>query len=401
MVDLALSPDQQAVVDEAREIARRCLAPRATEHDRTGAFPAENISDLHAAGLLGLLVPEEYGGRGADLTTWALVVAELAEACGSTGLIFAMHSGAVRLVAAGAAGSPFAERVLREVVTEGKLLAWGFSEPGTGAQLLAPQLTAFPDGDQLHLSGTKAFCTAAGHADYYLVNADSGEQDFLTGQTMALVPADTVGLSVKEVWDALGMRANCANTLLLDCRIPVGNAIGGPGGGLLLLSQALPALFLGLSAASLGVARAARAFADAHVLRRTLANTGQPLAAFQGVRLHTADMAVSVKVAHLMLLHAAWVVDTDPAQAIPALNMAKYVANRAALDVADTAMLVTGGRGYLRSNPLERHYRDARAGAVMGSNLDVLRDLIGKTALGLDPFSDTVPERDPAQEPAS
>lgn len=250
MVDLALSSDQQDIVDEARAVARRCLATRAAEHDRDASFPTQSIADLHDAGLLGLLVPTEYGGTGADLTAWGLAVAELAEACGSTALIFAMHSGAARLLAADAPTNPVAERVLKEITTEGRLLSWAFSEPGTGGNILNPQLRATPDGDEVHLRGTKAFCTGAGHADYYLINAHSGETEFRRSQTMALVPAAQDGLAVKETWDAMGMRANSANTLLLDCRIPATHCVGGPGGGMPRLTHALPALILGLASAS-------------------------------------------------------------------------------------------------------------------------------------------------------
>ncbi|MFC0598278.1 acyl-CoA dehydrogenase family protein [Streptomyces palmae] len=390
MVDLALSSDQQDIIDQARAVARRCLAPRAAEHDRSGTFPRQNITDLHEAGLLGLLVPTEYGGTGADLTAWSLAVAELAEACGSTALVFAMHSGAARLLAADAADNPLAARVLKEITADGALLSWGFSEPGTGGNILIPQLRAAVDGEEVHLAGTKAFCTGAGHADYYVINAHSGEEDFRRSQTMAVVPAGVEGLAVKETWDAMGMRANSANTLLLDCRVPFDHCVGGPGGGMPRLTHALPALILGLAAASLGIARAAQSFANDHVMRRKLAPTGQPLAAFQGVRLHIADMATAIHTARLTLLHGAWTAENDPLEVLGALNTTKYVCNKAAINVADTAMQVTGGHGFLRANPLERHYRDARAGAVMGSNLDALRDMIGKAALGLDPRSDTV-----------
>ncbi|MFC5288435.1 acyl-CoA dehydrogenase family protein [Actinokineospora guangxiensis] len=392
MVDLSLSPAQQDLVDQAAAVARRALAERATEHDRTARFPAENIADLHAAGLLDLLVPEDLGGGGADLLTWSLVVAELAQACGSTALIFAMHSGATHLLSgAAAAGDAMATRVLGEVTAHGKLLAWGFSEPGTGGNILTPQLRATVSDGHVRLAGTKAFCTAAGHADYYLINAHSGEEEFRRSQTMTLVPAGADGLTVKETWDALGMRANCANTLLLDSALPAEHAVGGHGGGMPLLASALPALVLGLAAASLGVGKAAYEFATGHVLRRTLAPTGQSLAAFQGVRLHVADMAVTLHTARLALLHAAWTASRDALEALPMMNIAKYACNKAAVTVADTAMQVTGGHGYLRANPLERHYRDARAGAVMGANLDALRDMIGKAALGIDPRSDLVP----------
>lgn len=383
MVDFSLTTEQQDLIDQARAVARRCLAPRAAEHDRTGQFPADNFTDLAGAGLLGLLVPTDRGGLGADMVTYALTIAELAEACGSTALIFAMHCGATRLLSA--SRDPATDQVLRQVIDQGKLIAWGFSEPGTGGNILNPQLRATPTDDGYALAGTKAFCTGAGHVDYYLINAHSGESEFRRSQSMFLLPADTDGLTVKETWDGMGMRANCANTVLLDCQVPKEACVGGHGGGMPLLAHALPALVLGLAAASLGVARAANAFATAHVTRRVHANTGANLASYQGVRFQIADMATTLHTAYLTLLHAADTADRDPLEALPAMNMAKYVCNTAAITVADSAMQVTGGQGFLRSNPLERHYRDARAGAVMGANLGVLRDMIGKAALGLDP----------------
>lgn len=383
MVDFTLTASQQDLIDQARAVARRCLAPRAAQYDRSAEFPADNFTDLAETGLLGLLIPAERGGLGADMTTYALAIAELAEACGSTALIFAMHCGATRLLSA--RPDPAATDVLRAVTDHGKLIAWGFSEPGTGGNILNPQLKAAPTGDGFTLTGTKAFCTGAGHVDYYLINTHSGDPEFRKSQSMFLLPADTDGLSVKETWDAMGMRANCANTVLLDAHVPATACVGGHGAGMPLLAHALPALVIGLAAASLGVARAAGGFATAHVNRRVHTNTGANLAAYQGVRFQIADMTTTLHTAYLSLLHAAVTAETDPIEALPAMNMAKLVCNTAAISVADTAMQVTGGFGFLRSNPLERHYRDARAGAVMGANLGALRDMIGKAALGLDP----------------
>lgn len=387
-MNLTLSTDQQDLVESCRAVAKRCLAERATEYDRSAEFPAANFADLHDAGLLGLMIPVEHGGLGADLTTYALAVAELAEACGSTALVYAMHCGATRLLSA--SRDEQAVRAMREVVQDGALIAWGFSEPGTGGNILNPQLRAVLDdgGGAFTVAGTKAFCTGAGHVDYYLINTHSGETEFRRGQSMFLLPSDTPGLSVKETWDALGMRANCSNTVLLDCHVPARDCIGGHGGGMDLLAHALPALVIGLAAASLGVARAAYAFATGHVTRRVHTNTGANLAAYQGVRFQVAEMTTTLHAAQLALTHAAAMADVDPLEALTSMNMAKYICNTAAIGVADTAMQVTGGHGFLRANPLERHYRDARAGAVMGANLGALKDMIGKAALGLDPRGD-------------
>jgi alkylation response protein AidB-like acyl-CoA dehydrogenase len=384
VVDFTFNATQQDLIDRARGVARRSLAPRAAEYDRAAEFPTDNFSDLADAGLLSLLVPADRGGHGADMVTYTSVIAELAEACGSTALIFAMHCGATRLLSANRDANVSA--VLRNVVDDGNLIAWGFAEPGTGGNILNPQLRATPTGHGgFALCGTKAFCTGAGHVDYYLINAPSGEPEFRRSQSMYLLPADTPGLIVKESWDALGMRANSANTVVLDCDVPAVACVGGPGGGMPLLAHALPALVLGLAAASLGVARAATNFATGHVTKRVHANTGSNLAAYQGVRFQIAEMATALHTANVTLLHASAIADTDPLEALATMNMAKYVCNTTAISVADTAMQVTGGQGYLRSNPLERHYRDARAGAVMGANLGALRDMIGKAALGLDP----------------
>lgn len=383
MVDFSLTIEQEDTVESARAIARRCLAARADEHDRTATFPADNFKDLATTGLLGLLIPKEQGGSGADIVTYALTVAELARSCGSTALVFAMHCGATRLLSA--SSGPVISRVFDEVLTQGRLLAWGFSEPGSGGNVLKPQLRAERTDGGFSLSGTKAFCTGAGHVDYYLINTHSGEEEFHRSQSMFLLPADQPGLTVKETWDALGMRANAANTVMLDARVDQEWCVGGHAEGLRLLAHSLPALVLGLAAASLGVARAAADFATSHVTRRVHASTGANLAAYQGVRLRVAEMTTTLHTAHLALLHGASMADKDPMEALQAMNMAKYVCNKAAISVADTAMQVTGGQGYLRSNPLERHYRDARAGAVMGANLDALADMIGKSALGLDP----------------
>lgn len=383
MVDFSLTTGQDEIIESARAVARRCLEPRADEYDRSAAFPTDNFTDLATADLLGLLIPAEHGGRGADTTTYALTVAELAQACGSTALVFAMHCGATRLLSA--RPEPVVTRVFDEILTQGRLLAWGFSEPGTGGNVLTPHLRAQREEDGFTLAGTKAFCTGAGYVDYYLINTHSGEEEFHRSQSMFLLPADQPGLDVKESWDALGMRANNANTVLLDSRVPEELCVGGHGGGMPLLAHSLPALVLGLAATSLGVARAASDFATSHVTRRIHATTGSNLAAYQGVRMRVAEMATTLHTAYLALLYGASMADKDPMEALPAMNMAKYICNKAAIDVADHAMQITGGQGYLRANPLERHYRDARAGSVMGANLDALADMIGKSELGLDP----------------
>lgn len=372
-----------AIVDDARFVADKSLRPRATKLDREATFPAENIADLHNVGLSGLLIPNKYGGLGVNLATYVEVIAELAKACGSTALVFAMHCGASRLL--GSASTERAIEVLKDVVENGSVIAWGFSEPGIGGNVLAPQMNVTQVADAaLHVRGTKAFCTGAGHVQYYLLNAASGEAEFRRSQTMLLINAAQEGLEVEQTWDAMGMRANQANNVRCDFETSVDNALGGIGAGMPLLAHAIPALVLGLAATSLGVAQAAHDFAIQHVTKREHVDKGHALSGYPTVRAQIAESAAALHGARLAILEAARLAETDPLEALPSMNLAKYMANSAAIEVADTSMELCGGRGFLRSAPMERFYRDSRAGAVMGTNLGALREMIGKFELGMD-----------------
>jgi alkylation response protein AidB-like acyl-CoA dehydrogenase len=384
-----LTPEQEEIREQVRVLVRRKIAPRAENYDRSGTFPVENFTDLADEGLLGLLVPSEEGGMGADMLAYVLVIEELAKGCGSTALIFAMHCGATHAIATGGSTEQ-REQYLRPVVSDGKLFAWGFSEPGTGGNILRPQLQACRENGSFTLNGRKAFCTGAGHVDYYLINAQAaGAEQFVSSQHLFVTESGSAGMSVVESWDSLGMRANCSNDLVLDrVHVPVDACVGGPGGGVEVLSRSIAPLILGLAAASLGVGAAAYEFAREHVGRRFLASSGTTLSGFQAVRMMVADMAIMEHTARLTLHHAAWWAGRDMMEALPAMNMAKYVCNRHAIDIASTAMQVCGGQGYLRKLPVERYFRDSRAGAVMGANLEVLRDMVGKSVLGLDPRQD-------------
>lgn len=385
-MDFTLSTEQRDAQERVRALTRSNLADRAAGYDRDATFPRENLDDLRDAGLLKLLVPAELGGDGAGMTMYATIVSEIAQGCGSTALVYAMHCGATRLACAGDTPSDVQRHWANEVTDEGRLFAWGFSEPGSGGNILTPQLSGVPNESGFALNGTKSFCSASGHADRYLINAHSGEEDFRRSQSLFVVEPDTPGFVVNETWDGMGMRGNAAHTLTFkDVQVPKTAAIGGHGGGLPLLMSSVAPLILGLAATSLGVARAAADFAKKHVSRRRVQPSNFSLADLQAVRMRVAEIEVLLHQAWLTLMYGAWIADRDILEALPAMNLAKYTCNSAAITIADHAMQLCGANGYQRSNPLERHYRDARAGALMGANLDVLKDMIAKSALGMDP----------------
>lgn len=390
-MDFKLTREQEDLQERVRALVRRKIAPRATDYDREGRFPRENFEDLHKAKLLGLLIPQEFGGLEADMLTYTLVIEEIAKGCGSTALIYAMHCGATRAVALG--GTPVQKNTYLPAVTEqGEIFAWGFSEPGSGGNILKPQLVGKLVETGYLLNGVKAFCTGAGHVDYYLINTQAEDAaHFMQSQNFFVIDAQTEGLRVEETWDALGMRANCSNTVFFkECTLPAFACLGGHGSGMTILTQTIPPLILGLAAASLGVATAAFDFALDHTANRIVQPANKPLSSFQGVRFMLADMQVALHTARLALQQAAWLADRDIFEAFMPMNMAKFVCNKHAIEVTGTAMQVCGGHGYLKKNPLERYFRDARAGAVMGANLEVLRDMIAKSALGIDPRQEDV-----------
>ena len=385
-MDFTLTTDQRDVQERVRALTRSRLAERAAVYDREGAFPRESIHDLHDAGLLSLLVPAELGGLGADMITYVSAVCEIARGCGSTALVYAMHCGATRVACSGPEPSDMQRQWAEDVVKAGRLFARGFSEPGTGGNILAPQLSSAAHEHGFTLTGTKAFCTAAGQADHYLINAHSGEEDFRNSQTLVVVDPGTPGFAVNRTWDGMGMRGNAAHTLIFDgVEVPEAASVGGHGAGLPTLLNSIAPLVLGLAATSLGIASAAAEVAKDRVTKRRVQPSGFALADLQAVRMRIADMEAALHQAWLTLMYGAWIAERDVFEALPAMNIAKYTCNTAAVTIADNAMQLCGANGYQRSNRLERHYRDARAGAVMGANLDVLRDMIAKAALGMDP----------------
>jgi alkylation response protein AidB-like acyl-CoA dehydrogenase len=382
-VNLTPTTQQEALRQQCEALAATC-AQRALDYDRAGQFPVENFADLRRHGLLGLTIPRELGGLGETYFGFALVVEEIARGCASTGLCFTMHCAGVALVHH---NSPAQQQHLaRTVVEDGALWTLGFTEPGTGSHFLQPQTTARKvDGGYL-LNGIKTFVTSAGAADVVVLNAvvDGAPNN---GVTLFLVaPKHNTGASVQQTWDAMGMRANDSRTIqFTDCFVPETDRLGPEGGGTTLLMSRPPYVTLGLAADSVGIAQAALDLATSHAQARTIAGDQKPLSRYQSIRFQVAEMAMAVDAARLMLLRAAWYGDHRPDEASLIMTAAKCFTNDAAFTVANKALQVVGGRGYLKGHAAERLVRDARAGALMAFTAEQSKDLLGKVLLGLDP----------------
>jgi isovaleryl-CoA dehydrogenase len=369
------------LVESVREVARARIAPLAAALDRDRSFPTASMLALGESGALGLLVPAASGGAGAGLAELVDACEAVGSACASSAMVFLMHSVTAATIAVG--GGDRAEAYLEAMADGRKLGTLAFSERGTGAHFYAPELTAEPEGAGFRIRGRKSFVTSGGHADVYLVLVRSTDGE---GLDCYAVDGDADGLRFDGEWDGLGMAGNSSVAAEFDCVVDAAGRIGGAGEGQALVFTAVAPFFLaGLAAVNVGIAAAALATAIGHASTRRYGadGGGGSLAEIQSIQHALANMDISTRAARLMVAEAARLGDAGDEGALVALMEAKIVATEAAASVTQAALEVCGGQGYTRAMPIERHLRDARAGAVMAPTNGVLRNWTGKALAGL------------------
>ena len=393
---LDLTADQKRWRDRAREISRDVLAPNAAAIDTESRFPRENLNALGEAGILGLMVSQDHGGPGADLLTLVLVNEELGRGCASTAMCCHMHLAATSLIAAVAEGDQV-ERFVEPILRGKHISTYAISEPGSGSRWwhMVSHLERQDGG--YHLDSFKSFATSAGEADSYIVPVRASSSSPHHEYTLLLVDRAIENVKPVGTWDAMGLRGNHSTPMHFDgCFVPDSHRLGEAAFGFpLLLAHGLPGYQVGLSAVYLGIAAAAFDFAVSHVTRRVHADTGLPLAKVETIQLYVADMKLRLDQARAVVFDVARYVDRlarkhgdlleviDDVEFLQAVASVKVVACQAAAAVTDKALQICGGTGFSRKHPVERYYRDARAGSLMGPADDILRVLVGQRALGL------------------
>jgi alkylation response protein AidB-like acyl-CoA dehydrogenase len=383
-MDLRPSPRQQELMDRALALAIERFAPRAARHDRDASFPFDDYADLHAAGLLGLCVPERYGGLGADFETYCLVAEQIARGNASTALTFNMHCLTMLMMEhlvkdlelppdVRARHEELSARRYREVVERGVFYGQPHSEPveaGEGDQLVVGGrrfgTRAEPVDGGYRVSGRKFFVSLAGAAPYYATPALLLADGPWEARTLYLqIPLDAPGVEVTGEWDPLGMRATVSRDLTLtDVLVPADAEIVPPGvfGA---LYQRYPHFFLGFSAAFLGLMQAAYDFTIAYLTGAVAGAPGlQGPAPARGQAV--AEMLFTLESARALFYRAISEERLDPpVESVQRARAAHVTIQRAAVELTGEAIRVCGGRAMLKRYPLERYYRDARASAVM------------------------------------
>ncbi len=371
---------------EAVQQVATVASANADQVDAEGMFPSAAVEALRGSGLLGLILPKEVGGLGAGPLEFTAVVRELATVCGSTAMVYLMHAAAAVIVAAAPpAGMP---KLLSAMASGESLGTLAFSERGSRSHFWAPVSTAAlsDDGSSVKLRAEKSWVTSAGYADVYVVSAGStsgvdGEVDLYA------VPGSVGGLSVVAPFAGMGLRGNASSPMTVDATIPVTSRLGERAAGFdLMMQTALPWFNLGNAAVSLGLAGAAYAATIAHVGTARLEHLDQSLAALPTIRAQIARMGTTLAAQRAYLKSAALSISAPDDDTLTHVLGIKAAANDAALAITESAMRVCGGAAFSKHLPIERAFRDARAGAVMAPTADALYDFYGKAVTGLPLF---------------
>lgn len=373
---MAAPADEKDLLDLVATLAAAEVVPRAVEGERTATFPRDLIRLLGAAGLLGLPYPTEYGGAEVSTPAYLRVIEELSRAWLTAGLAVSVHTlSCFPLAQAGTEEQK--RRWLPDMVGGDLLGAYCLSEPHCGSDAAALRTTAVRDADGggYTITGTKAWITHAGYADYYVVMARTSD-DGARGISCFLVPADAPGLSVAPPERKMGMRASPTAQVMLDgVHVGADRRIGAEGEGFAIAMAALDAGRLGIAACATGLAEAALAVAVDYAAEREA--FGQAIGEFQGVSFLLADAATGIAAARALYLQAAEVKDAGTAYSTIAA-MAKLFATDTCMQVTTDAVQVLGGAGYVEDYPVERYMREAKVLQIVEGTNQVQRVVIGR-----------------------
>jgi alkylation response protein AidB-like acyl-CoA dehydrogenase len=371
-VDLDLAPQHATFRAAVRELAQGVARPHAAEVDLEHRFPDEAIEAAAAAGLLGILIPREYGGAGLDAIAFVLCIEELAQACASTSVIVDVHTsvGSEPILLF---GTEEQKRRWLPPLASGELLgAFALTEPASGSDAASLTTSARRVGDGYVLNGTKVFITNVGRAGLYLVFARTGSVDRAAGVSAFLVPADASGVRVGQLFKKMGLHGSPTGELVLeDVVVPAANLLAPEGQGFTVAMRALDSGRIGISGQALGIAQAALDESRFLLAERERA---------QGDDFMLADMATRLESARLLAYHAAWLCSIGRPFTRQA-SMAKLHCTDTAMDLALDGVQLAGEEGTFGGSPLERHVRDAKALQIYEGSNQVQRIVIARELL--------------------
>ena len=377
---LTLTDEQQMIQAMAREFAQTEIAPIADEIDREARFPHETVKRMGEVGLMGIAVPEAWGGSGSDMVAYVLALEEIAKVCASHAVIMSVDNSLYGWPVLRYGTDAQRERFLKPVASGHGHGCFALTEPQAGSDARNQATLAVRDGDVYVINGRKLFITNGRESSFALVFCQTDQAKAHRGITALVVEKGTAGFSVSKTEDKLGIRASdTAELVFEDCRVPVANRLGREGDGFKIALSTLDGGRIGIAAQAVGIA--AGAFERALRYAKERKAFGVPIAEHQMIGWTLADMATAIDAARLLVWKAAWLKDKGEPYTLAA-SMAKLFASEMAMKVTTDAIQVHGGYGFIREYQVERYFRDAKITQLYEGTSEIQKLVIAREVLG-------------------
>jgi alkylation response protein AidB-like acyl-CoA dehydrogenase len=377
--DFSETETQQSVKAMVRDFAEKNIRPNIMDWDEAQHFPIELFKQLGELGVMGVLVPEAYGGSGLGYQEYVDVIVEVARVCGSIGLSLAAHNSLCTGHILAFATETQKQKWLPKLATAEWIGAWGLTEANTGSDALRMMTTAVEDGDDYIVNGAKNWITHGKSGDIAVVMVRTGEQGSSKGISAIVVERGTPGFTAGKKENKLGMRASETTEMIFDnCRVPKANLLGNVGEGFKQAMKVLDGGRISIAALALGIAKGAFDAAVAYSKQRQ--QFGQPIASFQAISFKLADMATEIEAAELLIRQAADLKNRH----LPMTKesaMAKYFASEVSVRVATEAVQIFGGYGYTKDFPVEKFYRDSKLCTIGEGTSEIQKIVIAREVL--------------------
>jgi alkylation response protein AidB-like acyl-CoA dehydrogenase len=378
-MNFEMNENQKMIVQMVRDFAEKEIRPDFMKWDESQEFPVHVFKKLGELGLMGVFIPEEYGGSGFGYDEYITVVSEIAKVCGSIGLSVAAHNSLCTGHIYYHGSEEQKRKYLPKLASAEFIGAWGLTETGTGSDAGGMNTTAVLEGNEWVLNGSKNFITHGASGDIAVVIARTGEKGDSKGMSAFIIEKGTPGFSSGKKENKMGMRASETCELIFDnCRIPAGNLIGEKGTGFQQSMQILDGGRISIGALALGIAKGA--FDAAVKYSKEREQFGKPISQFQAISFKLADMATQIEAAELLLYQAAYL-KNNKKNLTKESAIAKYFASEVAVRVADDAVQIFGGYGYTKDFPVEKFYRDAKLCTIGEGTSEIQKLVISRELL--------------------
>lgn len=374
-----LTEEQIMLRDMVRKLAQNEIAPRAVEIDRTHEHPSDNLKKMGELGLMGVPIPEEYGGAGCDFLSYIITIEEISKACASTGVILAVHTSVGTMPILYFGTEEQKQKYIPKLASGEFLGAFALTEPNAGSDPANMNTTAKLEGDHYIVNGNKIFITNGGEADVYTTFVVTDKSAGHRGITALLIDKDTPGFSIGKKEEKMGLHGDQTTELIFEnARVPRENLLGEEGQGFKVAMSLLDGGRIGIGAQGLGIAQAALDAAKEYAKERV--QFGKPIAQQQAIQFMLADMATQVDCSRLLVYRAARMRDLGLPYSKEA-SMAKMYATDTAMKVTTDAVQIFGGYGYCKEYPVERYMRDAKITQIYEGTNQIQRIVIAKHLL--------------------